>query len=240
MVYYYPNKRRADITNCDYCGKKIDPNERGFKYLNFDEGPHLIFEINGCISYKNGDKFFCSQKCYDAYKRNHGCFITTAVCKNDGKPDNCSELETLRQFRDTYMKEKHPEDVELYYQIAPVICNRIDSFSDHSIIYNKIKEKWILPCLSFISKNEDEKAYDHYKEMVKVLKNKYIDNYVLEKLIYCLNESAIVLKNSKTESNDTIKELLKIADSLRSNNEPDLKNLDFYTDPYKNLLSLIS
>ncbi len=225
-----------NIGNCGYCGKKLhfvkDPDG-----LKFSDGhPNMVPQPY--ITY--GNRFFCSEQCKIQYKKAHGCFITTAVCKNDGKPDNCNELETLRHFRDTYMKEKHPEDVELYYQIAPVICNRIDSFSDHSTIYNKIKEKWILPCLSFISKNEDEKAYDHYKEMVKVLKNKYIDNYVLEKLIYCLNESAIVLKNSKTESNDTIKELLKIADSLRSNNEPDLKNLDFYTDPYKNLLSLIS
>ena len=59
-----------------------------------------------------------------------GCFITTAVCQRDGKPDDCVELETLREFRDTYMRAT-PERaamVDLYYAVAPTILDRIESY----------------------------------------------------------------------------------------------------------------
>ena len=32
------------------------------------------------------------------------CFITTAVCEEEGKPDDCEELTAFRAFRDGYLK----------------------------------------------------------------------------------------------------------------------------------------
>ena len=32
------------------------------------------------------------------------CFITTAVCESEGKPDDCAELTAFRAFRDGYLK----------------------------------------------------------------------------------------------------------------------------------------
>lgn len=32
------------------------------------------------------------------------CFITTAVCEAEGKPDDCAELTAFRAFRDGYLK----------------------------------------------------------------------------------------------------------------------------------------
>lgn len=59
-----------------------------------------------------------------------GCFITTAVCERDGKPDDCAELEVLRKFRDSYMLSdpERSKLVALYYATAPIILDRLDAF----------------------------------------------------------------------------------------------------------------
>lgn len=61
-----------------------------------------------------------------------GCFITTAVCERDEKPDDCDELETLRTFRDTFMRATPERSamVDLYYSVAPIILDRIEAFPD--------------------------------------------------------------------------------------------------------------
>ena len=51
------------------------------------------------------------------------CYITTAVCESLGKPDDCYELNLLRDYRDSYlMKQEDGEAlVQRYYDIAPTI-----------------------------------------------------------------------------------------------------------------------
>lgn len=56
-----------------------------------------------------------------------GCFLTTACCQYKGLPDDCYELTTLRNFRDTYLKTTEAGNalVEEYYRIAPSIVDKI-------------------------------------------------------------------------------------------------------------------
>ncbi len=37
------------------------------------------------------------------FQRKKLCFITTAVCAQSGKPDDCPELAAFRSFRDSYL-----------------------------------------------------------------------------------------------------------------------------------------
>ena len=60
-------------------------------------------------------------------KPSNSCYFTTACCDYYGLPDNCSQLETLRSFRDTIMS-KTPQGLELikkYYEVAPNIVENI-------------------------------------------------------------------------------------------------------------------
>jgi hypothetical protein len=54
-----------------------------------------------------------------------GCFITAAVCEYRGLPDNCAELECLRDFRDTYMQSTSARRamVAHYYTVAPGVAS---------------------------------------------------------------------------------------------------------------------
>ncbi len=96
------------------------------------------------------------------------CFITTAICKADNKPDDCDELETFRQFRDTYMmeNEKRRELVRLYYDIAPKIVEKISARENSDEILNKLKTDYLMPSYRAINIGDYETAFYLYCDMV--------------------------------------------------------------------------
>ena len=52
--------------------------------------------------------------------------------------DDCYELSFLRKFRDTYVKDNHPEAIEEYYSIAPAIVNDIQSRENRGELFMRI------------------------------------------------------------------------------------------------------
>ena len=104
------------------------------------------------------------------------CYITTAVCEHQNKPDDCYELTSLRNYRDNYMMktEEGKSLVEEYYNIAPAIVLMINMQPDANKIYQKIQEHYINPCISFIENEENEKCQGLYTEMVRSLQKKYL------------------------------------------------------------------
>lgn len=108
--------------------------------------------------------------------KNHMCYITTAVCRNLGKEDDCYELELLREYRDQYLmnQEDGKELVENYYDIAPTLVNRIDKKQDANQIYQGIWETYLSPCIELIEQNKMEECREVYSDMVYSLKNTYI------------------------------------------------------------------
>ena len=56
------------------------------------------------------------------------CYITTAVCDSLNKPDNCLELNLLRDYRDNILisEEGGADLIDEYYDIAPTIVKRIN------------------------------------------------------------------------------------------------------------------
>ena len=106
-------------------------------------------------------------------KRN-SCFLTTAMCKYYGKPDDCPELNQLRQFRDTWMSssEEGRSLISEYYEIAPHIVNAIDNDSHHDQVYEMIKNI-IDQCINLIEYGDNVECLNAYKGMVATLASKY-------------------------------------------------------------------
>lgn len=99
-----------------------------------------------------------------------GCFITTAICKLDGKPDNCDELETLRAFRDGWLSE-FPEGkmaIAHYYRTAPEIVEAIDAMPQAEIIYAMLREVYLIPAVAAVKAGENGRAFCLYRRMVDV------------------------------------------------------------------------
>jgi len=96
-----------------------------------------------------------------------GCFLTTACCQYKGLPDNCEELNVLRQFRDSFVP-KHL--VERYYRIAPNICVHIQGDEKAlEYVYRVVKN-----CVNDIKEGRKEMALSRYTSMVNKLEQEVL------------------------------------------------------------------
>lgn len=99
-----------------------------------------------------------------------GCFITTAIMHTLGKPDDCEELNTLRKYRDGWLKENHPDDILEYYMIAPQIVANINKLDNPDKFWRALYSSFLSPALEAVRKGDDELAYRIYRRMVEVAK----------------------------------------------------------------------
>lgn len=105
-----------------------------------------------------------------------GCYITTAVCKNNLKPDDCYELQAFREFRDQWLakQENGKALIEKYYLFAPKIVKLIDESENSREIYQYIENRYLEKCLLYIQNNQMELCKDCYSEMVNNLAERYL------------------------------------------------------------------
>ena len=110
------------------------------------------------------------------FRRSVFCYITTAVCRSLGRPDDCYELNTLRDYRDSYLlsTDEGREIVQEYYNIAPTIVKRIDKKAEADEIYENIWKTYLSPCITMIENGENEKCRDLYSSMVMKLEARYL------------------------------------------------------------------
>lgn len=97
-----------------------------------------------------------------------GCFITTAVCKTDGLPDDCETLKIFRAFRDNVLahSEEGRAAVEHYYDVAPTIVEKIDAREDAEKIYSDLRDYFLMPIKAKLEKNDFRDAFIQYQLMV--------------------------------------------------------------------------
>ena len=104
------------------------------------------------------------------------CYITTAVCEGLGKPDNCYELEKLRNYRDGYLASSAggAEIIKEYYNIAPTIVKKLERRPDAKELYLDIWRQYLEPCISLIEEGKEEECKEVYTDMVHTLQSKYL------------------------------------------------------------------
>lgn len=108
--------------------------------------------------------------------RSSFCFVTTAVCQSLNKPDDCYELELLREYRDDYMMcdERRRLAVQEYYKVAPMIVGQINRRESAAEIYQSIWEKYLYPCVQLIEEKRLEDCEKCYTDMVRELEAEYL------------------------------------------------------------------
>lgn len=94
-----------------------------------------------------------------------GCFLTTVVCEHLGKSDDCEELNTLRAFRDSWLKDNHPEDIKEYYENAPRLVSKLKALDYSDKILEEMWKYYIVPSINFINRGDNQSAYDTYKNL---------------------------------------------------------------------------
>ena len=104
------------------------------------------------------------------------CFITTAVCDNFGKSDDCYELTTFRNFRDKWLINQSDGKslIDKYYDIAPKIVSKINQLQNSNEIYKSIWSEYLKPCLKFIEDGKYQDCKNLYIKMVNVLQKSFL------------------------------------------------------------------
>ena len=127
--------------------------------------------------YKPDGKISRSKSGSGSSSGSEGCYLTSACVAARGLPDYCEELQTLRSFRDEYLKRQlgGQAEVEQYYAIAPRIVNAINQFPDATAIWNCVFEELVVPCVQMIHANKNEAAHRLYKAYSLKLRRLYLD-----------------------------------------------------------------
>lgn len=103
------------------------------------------------------------------------CYLTTACLKHFSEhfDDNCLELTVLRWFRDRFVK---PNDVALYYRVAPLIIEQIDSLptQQQDDIYASIYKDIVEACVHLIQSGQYESAYKRYMNSTLELQKRFL------------------------------------------------------------------
>ncbi|HEY8784714.1 MAG TPA: CFI-box-CTERM domain-containing protein [Mucilaginibacter sp.] len=100
----------------------------------------------------------------------------TTVCVNAMQlPDNCYELQILRNFRDEYIASKTNGTLIIaeYYETAPKIISAINSTGNGNKIFRNLYPK-IKEAVFLIEQNKFEDAYKFYCNFADQLRRQYL------------------------------------------------------------------
>ena len=132
--------------------------------------------VNSDVYYKycrNWDYADCP--IYKGNSSSGGCYLTSACVYAKGLPDDCYELETLRKYRDTWLKGS-AEGLTLvaqYYETAPKIVSAINDTVNSKSIYEMIYEKMIKPCVALIEQKKYQETLELYRAVTIQLQKEY-------------------------------------------------------------------
>ena len=94
--------------------------------------------------------------------------------------DDCYELRVLRWFRDNFVSK---EDIEHYYEVAPLIVDAIEKEENNNLIYDYIYDNVIDYCVEQIEEGFYDKAYSRYKNSILSFEEQFINrNGLVKKL----------------------------------------------------------
>ena len=104
------------------------------------------------------------------------CYITSAVCRVQGKTDDCYELTAFRRFRDQVMlrSDNGRALVEEYYRLAPAIVTSVGLCQDEAAVYSSVYQDYLLPCLTLLEQGDNTGCRDKYVEMVRYMEKAYL------------------------------------------------------------------
>ena len=103
------------------------------------------------------------------------CYLTTACVRARGLSDTCSELRTMRDFRDGYAakREGGMRDIGLYYKNAPGVVKRINLSEDPASVWEEIYDRLVLPSVELIKNGRNEEAYALYRDVTLELARRF-------------------------------------------------------------------
>lgn len=111
----------------------------------------------------------------DARRDSGPCFISTACVEARGLPDDCLELQVLRNFRDTFVRGLLDGAVVIgeYYEKAPLIVSRINGRSGGRRTYEDLFNRLVKRSVELIKQGRQREAFENYRAIVGELQKLY-------------------------------------------------------------------
>ena len=168
---------------------KITTNKKGKDHVSFYGGavdkPHDAVHINIDYEKESWNSTTHGPDKSDTKPGAGGCYLTSTCMRHfqENFDDNCYELRVLRWFRDNFVLK---EDVEHYYEIAPIIVEAIDKEEKSSIIYDYIYDNIVDYCIKQIEQGNYEKAYNRYKNSVLILEEQFAKPALTDRFVKIL------------------------------------------------------
>ena len=167
---------------------RVDTDKRGKDHIDtydqdptwpHDESIHITIKEDGSgtITTKSGDE---PRETTDTK-----CYLTSACMKyfQEKFDDNCYELTVLRWFRDNFVSK---EDIEHYYEVAPIIVETINKEEQSDIIYDYIYDNIVDYCVEQIEQGNYDKAYSRYKNSVLILEDQFAKPVLINRFVKTL------------------------------------------------------
>lgn len=156
--------------NCSY----FNPNKVDF----WDSNAYLC-ELNH--KYVKPTQDGCDKVVPDPKKTNNStgfqptdCSLTTVIHEILEMEDNCDALQTLRNFRENFLKKtKYITLLVEYDNISPKISNAIRNEKNNYPLALGLYNYFILPCVMEIKKGNYLEAVTIWKNLINYLKNEY-------------------------------------------------------------------
>lgn len=104
------------------------------------------------------------------------CYVTTAVCRNLNKGEDCEELRLIKDFRDGYLSSTKEGQalIEEYYDIAPTLVKRIEKDVCAKEKYFRLWNTYLALCVAYIKAGEMENCKETYCGMIEELRSEYM------------------------------------------------------------------
>lgn len=159
--YHYDNGDRCKLL-ADSDSDKVDS-------YQYNEFCRYEYEYEKCPHYLAWKKSGKSSS-------DSGCYLTTACITAKGLPDDCYELETLRKFRDNWLKHQPggEEIVAEYYRLAPEIIRNVEKSGKSESVFKALYEKLVSPCVQYIEEGKPNEALSLYQETTRKLADQYL------------------------------------------------------------------
>jgi len=106
-----------------------------------------------------------------------GCYVTSALVKHKGLPDNCYQMELFREFRKNYIlnsKDKSRiDDLDQYYFYGQFISKWIESRTDSKEIWTFV-DIYITKFTKMLEEKDFENAYNYFKQNTLSIKQEVL------------------------------------------------------------------
>ena len=173
---------------------KINTDKNGNDHISFYGGevdkPHDAAHVNINYDKESWSSTTHSPDKNDTNSGSDGCYLTSVCMKyfQENFDDNCYEMTVLRWFRDNFVSK---EDIEHYYEVAPIIVESINNEEKSDIIYNYIYDNIVDYCVVQIEQGNYDKAYSRYKSSVLTLEEQFAKPSLQQKFVKTLRRTIV-------------------------------------------------